>query len=414
MNKAEIDLPPFHKLSTTLRTVTERLARDLAQPSSSPPRWSELEWGIAQSVAAMQGISGLLANNSRWSGPIVWQEFLAEQLEQSILRDELIDDLLQRIDLETREAGITCVALKGSALRKLGLYRPGERPMGDIDLLVSGDEIASISAIVRDLDYVQAYTTQRHAVYEPRSKAPDWIFGEHIDNPLKLEIHSSVAELLPIRSVDITNYLKPTKTGPGLNTYKHQAGLMLHLLLHAAGNMRAHALRQIQLNDIAALAPKLSAEDWRTLFELPESKQRLWWAFPPLALAARYYPKQIPADVLVEARSECPRALRFATARQSLTDVSWSNLRIHAFPGIAWSRTPLDALRFIRSRLLPNHRALTELNTGIKNQPWFLDTPWYGISHSQRILRWLFFRPPRVQTIVSVRAALERTNIALE
>jgi hypothetical protein len=36
------------------------------------------------------------------------------------------------------------------------------------------------------------------------------------------------------------------------------AELMRHLLLHAAGNMRAHALRQIQLHDIALLAGKLA------------------------------------------------------------------------------------------------------------------------------------------------------------
>jgi hypothetical protein len=33
------------------------------------------------------------------------------------------------------------------------------------------------------------------------------------------------------------------------------------------------------------------------------------------------------------------------------------------------------------------------------------------MSHGRRILRWLFSRPPRVQTIVSVRAALESVGV---
>jgi hypothetical protein len=32
--------------------------------------------------------------------------------------------------------------------------------------------------------------------------------------------------------------------------------------------------------------------------------------------------------------------------------------------------------------------------------------PWYQISHFQRILRWVRSRPPRVHTLIQVRAAL--------
>jgi hypothetical protein len=99
--------------------------------------------------------------------------------------------------------------------------------------------------------------------------------------------------------------------------------------------------------------------------------------------------------------------LRLATERQSLTDVSWSNLRIHAFPGIAWSRTPLDALRFVSSRVAPSRRSLSELQFARRAQPQLDAVPWYGLAHGRRMLRWLFSRPPRVQTMVSVRAALE-------
>jgi hypothetical protein len=400
-------MPPFRVVAAALRKTTEHLARELQEPTRSPPPWSELEWTIARAVAAMHGISTLLANNLRWQGPPAWQTFLAEQREQSMLRDTRIGELLQRVDAATRAAGISCVALKGAALRALGIYRPGERPMGDVDLLVCADDVASTAIVMRDLEYGKAHATRRHTAYEPLFKQPPKGFGEHVDNAIKIEIHTAVAESLPVRKVDVTSRLWSHAARPGLNAYPNVTALMLHLLLHAAGNMRAHALRQIQLHDIAALSSRLDDADWRELLGRPEGADGLWWAFPPLALSQRYYAGCLPRDVLLELRAQCPRALRFTAERKSLTDVSWSNPRIHALPGIAWSRTPVDALRFIRSRLWPSRVALAELEFALQAQPHLERVPWYGLPHNERIMRWLFSRPPRVQTMVSVRAALE-------
>ena len=279
--------------------------------------------------------------------------------------------------------------------------------MGDVDLLVASGDLQSIAAAMADIDYVEAFTTHRHRVYEPRRKVAPRGFGEHVDNPLKIEIHTAVAEPLPVRKVDITERLRSGRAQPGLHNYPDLVSLLLHLLLHAAGNMRAHALRQIQLHDIAMVASLLYDRDWSALLEQRHGDEQPWWLFPPLALTARYYPAHVPPEVLRAAQAACPRILRLAAVRQSLTDVSWSNLRIHALPGIAWSRTPLDALRFMLSRASPSRRSLAELELARRAQPQLDQVPWYGVSHGGRIFRWLFSRPPRVQTIVSVRAALE-------
>ena len=404
-------IPAFGVLSAALRKTTEHLAREVAQPGDSPPDWSELEWAIARSVAAMQGISTLLANNLLWSGPPTWQSFLAEQREQAMLRHARIGELLARIDTALRARRIGGIALKGSALRGLGLYAPGERPMGDIDLLVAARDLLPVAAALADVGYTAAFTTERHAVYAPGQGMAVHSFGEHIDNPLKIEVHTAVAETLPVRKVDITGRLRDGRAHEGLNTYPGLASLLWHLLLHAAGNIRGQSLRQIQLHDIAAVAPMLTARDWHTLLDWPRDKKGPWWAFPPLALTARYYPGRVPSDVLRATRAGCPRILRLATERRTLTDVSWSNLRIRALPGIVWSRSPLEALRYVRSRVLPSRSALAELQTTRQAQPHVDQVPWYGVSHGNRIVRWLFSRPPRVQTILSVRAALESANM---
>ena len=403
---AALAIPPFGVVAAALRKTTERLAAEVVQSSASPPEWSELEWAIARSVAAMQGISALLANNLTWSGPPAWVAFLAEQREQGLKRHARIGALLERIDAAARARGIECVALKGAALRGLDLYRPGERPMGDVDLLVASRDMQAIAAAMVEIDYVEAFEMQRHRVFEPRSKMPAQGYGEHVDNPLKIEIHAIVAEPLPVRKVDITAHLWSGRMRLGLNNYPDLVSLLLHLLLHAAGNIRAHALRQIQLHDIALVGSLLYERDWGLLLEARHEDEASWWLYPPLALTARYYPNHIPSEALRAARRACPRILRVAAARQSLTDVSWSNLRIHAFPGIAWSRTPLEALRFVRCRMLPSRTALAEIDMARQAQPQLDAVPWYRVPHGSRILRWLVSRPPRVQTMVSVIAAL--------
>jgi hypothetical protein len=396
MNSAA--LPPFDVVAAALRTTTERLVGEVVQPQESAPDWDEFHWAVARAVCAMQGISALLANRLRWRGPAAWETFLAEQAAESLARDEHIGVLLARLDEATRAAELGVLALKGSALREMKLYAPGERPQGDIDLLVDAGDMPRITRVLESLDYRCACNLRRHAVFEPRLKMHGPAFGEHRANPLKIEVHTCIAEPLPVTPVDITARLVPAQWVPGINPYRDDTALLLHLALHAAGNMRAHALRFLQLHDIAQLAPRLGAQAW----EQPDS----WWLAAPLSLVARYHPGLLGDELLDALWRRAPRPLRRALAHQSVTDVSWSNLRIHALPGIEWARTPLEALRFARSRIAPSRTALAELAHAVESMPSMKLTGWYEASHLRRILRWLSGKPARVQTLASVCASL--------
>ena len=279
--------------------------------------------------------------------------------------------------------------------------------MGDIDLLARNADLPAIAAVMQRLGYRSTTVPDREIVYALPRSAPLPSYAEHVDNPLKVEVHTTVAEPLPVRRIDITARLQPIDPHPGLNAYPCLSALLLHCLLRAASNMRAHALRQIQLHDIALLTRRLGDADWETVLGGSRSAEERWWLYPPLALTARYYACEAPPGYLRKLRALCPPVLRRLSDRGTLTDVSWSNLRISAFPGIEWSRTPLDVLRYVRSRTLPDRKALAAIDVAIEQQPQLNEVRWYGLGHGRRILRWLFSRPPRVQTIVSLRAALE-------
>ena len=129
------ELPPFGVIAAALRATTERLARELAYPGASAPDWNAFEWDVARAVSSMQGITVLLAHRLRWRGPDCWQDFLEAQRRLALQRDARIATPANALARPCSRR-IGCVGLKGAALRRLGLYRPGERPMGDVDLLV--------------------------------------------------------------------------------------------------------------------------------------------------------------------------------------------------------------------------------------------------------------------------------------
>ena len=150
----------FGALSRALRATTERLAREVHAPGDEAPRWNALEWRIARAAAALQGTSTLLANRLRWRGPDDWQAFLAQQRAQSLLRETVIDETLARLDDSLRAGGVGAIALKGAALRRIPLYLPGERPMGDIDVLASDADTEGVAAALAVAGYRHSFSSR--------------------------------------------------------------------------------------------------------------------------------------------------------------------------------------------------------------------------------------------------------------
>jgi hypothetical protein len=408
MKRVSMTVPSLTEIGAALRKTTEVLAHELATPTNNLPQWTEFEWRIGRATAAMQGISCLLYNRLRWKGPESWQRFLREQQEQSVGRYLKIARLLDFIDSQARSDGVVFLGLKGAVLNARGVYGPGERPMGDIDLLVRHEDANAMARVLRLCGYEAAFSSNRHHVYKPRAKTASvaGTFGEHVDNPIKIEVHTRIAEHLPVTPVDITEILLAQVLSPGLNPYPSIVSLMIHLLLHAAGNIRARALRLIQLHDIALLASRFSVEDWEALLATRLDGRGLWWALAPLTMTAHYYPAAIPPTLFSYLDVECPWLLARLARSQRLADVSWSNIRIAAFPGVEWSQTMAEALAFMRSRIWPSRMQRLELKIGTAEIPGVSSVPWYGISHGSRIVRWVFSRPPRVQTLLQVQAAL--------
>jgi putative nucleotidyltransferase-like protein len=400
MSDVHPDLPSFATIQLALVASTHHFVREIVAPQEEAPDWNNFEWGIARSVCVMHGLTGMLAGRLRWRGPDSWETFLAEQQRHIRLREARALELLARLNEATRKSGVAVVPLKGSALLTLGVHRSGVRPMSDIDLLVTPGQAAAAAEALGSVGYKSCYATRRHAVFVPVDHAIPNLFGEHVDNSFRIELHLKIAEPLPISPVDITARVWPRDAQPGANRYAANDALFCHVMLHATGGMRTNTLRFMQLIDLARLAPRLTREEWSRLTASGDA----WWMYPVLRMVARYFPDVIPADVLAATRDVCPALLLRHCARHDLARVSWTNLSIPALPGYEWSRTPLELLRYARSRVLPKRQALEEIADAINHQPALQRVPWYNQSHLTRILRWVTSRPPRVQTIATVLA----------
>jgi hypothetical protein len=399
-------VPAPRDVAAALRTTTETLARELASPSSGPPAWSDFEWRIAEAASAMHGVSALLAHRLRWQGPSRWQRFLDEQSHQTRVRHERIVALVKQFDTLAGREGVAMTALKGVALHALGLYRAGERPMADVDLLVRDLDRAGAVRVLEQAGYALCCGVWKHDVWMPREATEIVGFAEHVANPVKVDLHVRIRERLPLVEVDITPVLLGSSQA-GLHGYPSIGALMVHLLLHAAGNMPFRSLRLIQLHDIARLAARLDAADWDVVAGLSSP----WWALPPLELAVRYCGLVVSPAVLARFERACPRHLRRTIRHRSLTDVSLSNPWIEAFPGIEWSPTARDGLRYAVQRIRPRHETLVARADAVRAAPWIAETPWARMPQWRRIVHWVRARPPRYETMHSVAAALRETPV---
>ncbi|OOG56555.1 nucleotidyltransferase family protein [Rhodanobacter sp. C03] len=402
-------LPPLKTVREGLRRTTEALAVELEQPGIATPEWSDLEWRLAAAAAAAHGVSPLLCKSSRWQNP-EWRGFLESQREHVELRHRRIASLLERIDASARAAGLAIVALKGSALHAIGVYVPGERPMADIDLLVRENDAAPVIQLLQDLGYVESFVQWKHRVFKPATGQPAAGLGEHRDTPVNIELHTRIQERLPISAVDITGRIYPQEPTPGLNPYPSNGALMNHLLLHAAGNICGRSLRLLHLNDIALLAGRMTTDDWNVLWD-EHATDAPWWALPPLRLVARYYRNTVPVAVLARLERDCPALLRTISRRQTLTQVSCSDLWLHALAGIEWSRSVREVGRYVRNRVRPPKENIKERADMVRTQFWLQGQSWVRQNQGRRILTLLTRPVPRMDTLFVVRAALESPGL---
>jgi len=166
----------------------------------------------------MQGMSVQVADAVRWRGPEYWQDHQREQKAQTLLRYERIAELLMQLDAAARRERVPLVALKGAALYRRGIIVQASARWA-ISICWCARGCNGGQQIIESIGYSLAFDMRRHAAFEPNGERKFVGLGEHIDNPIKIELHTRIAEPLPIAEVDITDLTLPRNAKPGINDY---------------------------------------------------------------------------------------------------------------------------------------------------------------------------------------------------
>jgi len=381
--------------------------RELNEPRSDAPAWDEFEWRAAMAVSVMHGISGLLATRLQWRGPAVWNEFLADQLRQGQLREQRVRSLLAKLDAAARQAGVPLMVLKGSAMLDMGLYAPGVRPQSDIDLLCRPEDEARAVRVIESLGYEACAATWKHVEFQPIGLSPGRAFGEHIDNPHKIELHVRLLERLLHRETKLELHMQHLR--PGLNNYAEPLDLLRHLMLHASGNLSNRGARLIQVHDVALLCRHLGRIEPSALLADAWAD---WWKWPLLDLSERCFPGNVDVDLRAQAASRCPWWLRRWSAKRAVEDLSLVDLRHPAMPTLAWNRDVPSFAKYIWRRIVPERNSLPvhiPVVAGVSSTP---EQRWEARPRWRRVVRWLFTRPPRAVTMYALRTACSYSTSA--
>ena len=99
--------------------------------------------------------------------------------------------------------------------------------------------------------------------------------------------------------------------------------------------------------------------------------------------------------------------LRTLSRRHTMTRVSCSELWLHPFAGIEWSRSVGDAGRYLKNRIRPSQEAIQERADMVRTQLWLQGQDWPAMGRARRALKWLAQPVPRMDMLYAVRAAME-------
>ena len=295
--------------------------------------------------------------------------------------------------------------------------RAGERPMADIDLLVrpadaqrAAESAGSARATRKPRRPGNTRFSSLHSRDMPRSGSRSAAGGRArgLSGQGRVCIPASRKDATDRDAITGVVFPLASQARDSIPIPRRNA-LLLHLLLHAAGNMCGRRIAAHASARHCAARRKGDARglgrDSRALRPRP---QALWWALPPLELLNRYQPgagtgrqcwrRCVPA---------CPWALRRLCRRANLAQMSYASLAISAFPGaglvhLAARTAALCAAAHPPGS--PNSSAARRVNAA---EQWAVQKSWPTCRRGAAYSIGLFGRPPRQASMYIVQAVLE-------
>ena len=194
--------------------VAETLTYAAAGQTVSLQGWSPLESRVGLKVAGILGLLPMLhvraqQNKLDLDAPVLasWREVLAEQYAFTQQRNQRLLEHAARIFDFANRAQVTLMPLKGMDVLTQMYPDIGVRSTSDIDLLVQPAQLEQATQVIERAGFECDARVKRHAIFGlPNSRVVSK-FGEHPNNPIKVELHTSARNSMPLESCDLTQTL---------------------------------------------------------------------------------------------------------------------------------------------------------------------------------------------------------------
>ena len=388
---------PVRQVQPIAHRVAETLTHIAAGQRISLQGWTALESCVGLKVAGILGLLPVLHVRAQQSeldldvrALASWREVLAEQYAFTQQRNQrLLQHTARILDL-ANNANVTLMPLKGMDVLTQIYADIGVRSTSDIDLLVQPEQLEQATQVIEQAGFECGARVKRHAIFAlPNSRVVSQ-FGDHPDNPIKVELHTSIRNSMPLESCDLTQTVwqgaqRETRPTMPVAIYPSRTALMLYEMLHAANHAMTRSLRFTSLYDMMLLAERLRREEWQTLTQVLTTSQQFWWAYVPLRLVTRYFgATRLPPEVLALSRKIATPPLRKLGDSNGLSQFSVCDL--HPRHRLAFARNLGETARYLRSQMLPTRNELSEWN--IERTQWSASMT-QAHSYLHRIQRWL-------------------------
>ena len=154
---------------TSITVLQWSLAAEAGAPRQPPPRFTEAEWDDLLSVAARHHVIGVIAGQAdALDLPSPVRAGLRERRISAVTASMPVRSAAVTITTALNEAGVRCLTYKGPALAVATTGDPSARGAGDVDVLVSPEDVPVAA------DVLEALGARFVPGYIPDARSPLW------------------------------------------------------------------------------------------------------------------------------------------------------------------------------------------------------------------------------------------------
>ncbi|MAT97322.1 MAG: hypothetical protein CL608_09290 [Anaerolineaceae bacterium] len=320
-------------MTTSAATATTQHLLDVLRPQQELDKWQQqspkLNWDDFVVRAIAFGLAPqVYAKLKLWNATIPPKAMakLAVTHKMQAQRNEAIYAQLAQLLQAAAAANLQPVALKGVHLAACYYSEPAQRPMNDIDLLFTPEELPQAEVLLLELGYggkhKSAETGARVTKHTSTFRREDTTKQNATPNPYlsasldrTIEPHSSLEESWFGLKVDMTPGIRERVDTAVLtpNTAPchvlNPTDLLHHICLHFAFHLIQGAPSFVQLTDLLVIT-QANRVDWDTFLQRVTEAKSWGYVLAALTLAQQLVGAPLPATILPQLAEKTPNSLR--------------------------------------------------------------------------------------------------------